>query len=68
MTNGALDLMGNPAFQDVVWLGHCFKAVTLPYLLLIRILKPFIEVNLILMSIHIILTFYLRPYIMIVII
>jgi hypothetical protein len=26
LTNGALDLIGSPAFYDVVvWLGHCFK-------------------------------------------
>jgi hypothetical protein len=25
-----------PRLLIVVWLGHCFKAVTLPYLLLIR--------------------------------
>jgi hypothetical protein len=38
LTNDALDLIGSPAFLDViVWLGHYFKAVTLPYLLLIRI-------------------------------
>jgi hypothetical protein len=37
LTNDALDLIGSPAFYDIyVWLGHCFKAVTLPYLLLIR--------------------------------
>jgi hypothetical protein len=36
-TNDALDLIGSPAFYDiVVWLGHCFEAVTLPYLILIR--------------------------------
>jgi hypothetical protein len=33
-TNDALDLIGSPAV--VLWLGHSFKAVTLPYLLLIR--------------------------------
>jgi hypothetical protein len=35
--NFALVLIWSPAFKDIyVWLGHCFKAVTLPYLLLIR--------------------------------
>jgi hypothetical protein len=40
LTNDALDLIWSPAFSDIyVWLGHCFKAVTLPYLLLIRRLR-----------------------------
>jgi hypothetical protein len=37
LTNDSLDLIWSPACYDVyVWLGHCFKAITLVYLLLIR--------------------------------
>jgi hypothetical protein len=36
LTSDALVMILSPAFKDIyVWLGHCFKAVTLPYLLLI---------------------------------
>jgi hypothetical protein len=41
-----LDLIGSPAFLDVVvWLGHYFKTVTLPYLLLIRRIQQYLSNN-----------------------
>jgi hypothetical protein len=36
LTNDGLGLIGSPVPLRRGWLGHCFKAVTLPYLLLIR--------------------------------
>jgi hypothetical protein len=37
VTNDSLKLIWSPAFKDInVLLGHCFTAVTFPYLLLIR--------------------------------
>jgi hypothetical protein len=36
LTDDALDLIGSRLLRRIVWMGHCFKAVTLPYLLLIR--------------------------------
>jgi hypothetical protein len=37
LTNDALDFDLKPRLLDIhICLGHCFKAVTLPYLILIR--------------------------------